>query len=198
MMVIISDFECHSFLKAKLESKVGPRRRRTCESEMDRIGTSRINDVARTVFATECPFFDAQDSLDVEIGDRSVRVAYSSFELSDAPREITAIRFDLRLSVAELWIGELHVAKPFRRQGVGSQLVRAAEIVASETGMDVVNVFPLGSSGPFWAKLGYVPHRITAKVLSKPCGCCSSIPSLDDAPLTDHSSRTDTQQRHLP
>lgn len=149
---------------------------------MNRIGTSRIEDLVRLVFAAELPFPRVQDGLDVTIGERSVRVAYSSFESSDAPSDRIAIRLHLRLDVGELWISDLHVAKPLRLQGVGRRLVRAAEIVASETRMDVVNLFPLRSSGPFWARLGYVPHRFTARVLSKPCGCCSSIPCLEDAP----------------
>ena len=121
----------------------------------------------RSVFATESPFSTLQDGLDMEIGERSVRVEYSSSEVSAAVSDLTTIKFHLRLADGELWIGDLHVAEPFRRQGVGRRLVQAAEIVASETRMDVVNLFPLRSSGPFWIKLGYVPHRITAKVLSK-------------------------------
>ncbi len=143
---------------------------------MNRIGTSRIEDVVRLVFATELHFSGVQDGLDVKIGERSVRVAYSSFEVSEAAGDLATVKLQLRLDARELWISDLHVAKPFRLQGVGRRLVQAAEIVASETRMDVVNLFPLRSSGSFWAKLGYAPHRFTARVLSKPCGCCSSIP----------------------
>lgn len=148
----------------------------TAECEMNRIGTSRIEEVMQLVFASELPFSSVQDGLDVEIGERSARVAYSSFELSDTAGDLTAIKLHLRLDAGELWISDLHVAKPFRRQSVGRRLVQAAEIVATETKMDVVNLFPLRSSGSFWAKLGYAPHRFTARVLSKPCGCCSSVP----------------------
>ena len=111
--------------------------------------------MVRLVFATELPFSSVQDCLDVEIDDRSIRVAYSSFELSDAPSDITGTRLQFRLDARELWIGDLQVAKPVRLQGVGRELVHAVEIVASETKMDVVNLFPLRSSGPFWAKLGF-------------------------------------------
>ena len=148
---------------------------------MNGIGTSRIEEVIRLVFATELPFASVQDGLDVEIGERSVRVAYLSLKLSDAAGDLTAIKFHPRLDTGELWIGDLHVAKPFRRQRVGRRLVQAAEIVATQTRMDVVNLFPLRSSGSFWAKLGYAPHRFTATVLSKPCGYCSSVPCLEDA-----------------
>lgn len=156
---------------------------------MNSIGTLRIEEVMRLVFPTELPFFGVQDGLDMEIGEQSVRVAYSSFELSGAAGDLTAIKFHLRLDTGELWIGDLHVAEQFRRQGVGRQLVQVAEIVATETNMDVVNLFPLRSSGSFWAKLGYAPHRSTARVLSKPCGCCSSVPYLEDAPLLRCGSR---------
>ena len=141
----------------------------------------------RLVFATELPFSSVQDCLDVEIDERSIRVAYSSFELSDAPSDITGTRLQFRLDARELWIGDLQVAKPVRLQGVGRELVHAVEIVASETKMDVVNLFPLRSSGPFWAKLGFLPHGITARVLSKPCGGCSSIPSFEDVRSPDSS-----------
>ena len=144
-----------------------------------------------------CFFSSAQDGLDVEIDELSVRVVYSSFELSDAPSGLTGIRLHLRLDAGELWIGDLHVARPFRLQGVGRLLVQATEIVASETRMDVLNLFPLRSSGPFWARLGYVPHGITARVLSKPCGGCSSIPSFENVPSPDSSSSMHATQRHL-
>ena len=130
----------------------------------------RIEDLVRSIFASELPFFSEQDGLEMEIAERSVRISYSSFELSDAGSDHTGIDFHLRLDANEMWIGGLNVATTFRMNGVGRRLVQAAEYVATHTRMDGVNLFPLGSSRPFWIKLGYVPHRFTARVLWKPCG----------------------------
>ena len=159
---------------------------------MKGIATSRIEDVVRLAFATQLPFSHRRDDLVVEISEKGVQVAYSSFELSDPPAELTTIKLRLRLDANELWIAEIAVAKPFRLQGVRRRLVQAAEIVACETRMDVVNLFPLRSSGPFWAKLGYVPHEFAAKVLSKACKYCTSIPSAEDLSSLDPSLRTKT------
>jgi len=168
--------------------------RKAGESATNRIVTSRMDDTVRSVFAAELPFFHGQDDLVVEISAKCVQVAYTSFELSDAPAELTTMKLRFQLDTAEVWIGEINVAKPFRLQGVGRRLVRAAEIVASETGMDVVNVFPLRASGPFWAKLGYVPHEFAAKVLSKPCGCSSAVPCSEEFSSQEPSSGTNTPQ----
>lgn len=150
--------------------------------ELNRIGTSQIEDLARSVFLTEVSFSGLQECLKVETGERSVRVTYSSFESSDMSVDVTGIRLDLRLYTGELWIGNLYVAKPSRLLGLGRRLVQAAEIIAYEARMDVLNLFPLRASEPFWAKLDYVPHRFTAKVLSKPSGYCNSVPCLENTP----------------
>lgn len=108
-------------------------------------------------------------------------VTNSSIESSDTSIDVTGIRLDLRLYTGELWIGDLYVAKPSRLLGLGRRLVHAAEIIAYEARMDVLNLFPLRASEPFWAKLGYVPLRFTAKVLSKPSGYRNSVPCLENA-----------------
>lgn len=128
-----------------------------------------IEDIARTVLRKAFHFYHDEDTLVLEIAEQSVRIAYSASQVSESPTDLTGIRLSLWFDVQELWIGDLFVSVPFRSKGLGRQLVQAAEMIAHETGIEVVHVFPIHSSQSFWLKLGYVPHRYTARVLSKSC-----------------------------
>ncbi len=83
---------------------------------------------------------------------------------ADAPTEMQ-LRYHPAASA--LWICTLHVAGSERLTGVGRALLRAAEQVASTVGARAVHVFPIGSAGGFWRRMGYEPHEVTVRVLSK-------------------------------
>lgn len=111
--------------------------------------------------------FSDDDTLVLTKAHRSVRIIYSSARASVAPSDLTEMELRLRHGTEEMWIGSLHVAVPFRRMGLGRQLVEAAEEIARAAGVAVINVFPLYSSRSFWLKMGYRSHLATSGVLSK-------------------------------
>ncbi len=77
---------------------------------------SRIDDVIRSGFATKLRFSHRQDDQELETGEKSVQVLYSSFELSDTAGDRTSMKLRLQLDANEMWIVDLTVAKPFRLQ----------------------------------------------------------------------------------
>ena len=129
--------------------------------------TSGIESIVRDILRQELPFFCRDDALTLEERRQVFRIVYSSTQTSVFPSDPTVLKLRLRPDVREMWIGDLRVSTPFRMAGLGRQLVTAAEEVACATGMAEVNVFPLSSSWGFWLKMGYAPHRHTARVLSK-------------------------------
>ena len=126
-----------------------------------------IGDIARSVLRRTVSCFSDDDTLVVKEAHPNIRVVYSPARASGGPSDPTMIRLCLRRDTAEMWIGSLHVAVPFRSKGLGRQLVQAAEEFARAAGVAIVNVLPLYSSHPFWAKMGYRSHPCTSRVLSK-------------------------------
>jgi GNAT superfamily N-acetyltransferase len=69
-----------------------------------------------------------------------------------------------------LWIAHVHVCWSLRGQGLGRELVLAAEATARAIGLPAVRVYPLPHAADFWRLLGYVPDPRTARVLRKRVG----------------------------
>ena len=59
------------------------------------------------------------------------------------------------------------VLADIEQKGIGRQMVRATERIASMLGIRAINLFPLFGSESFWRKMGYRPHHRTARVMSK-------------------------------
>ena len=68
----------------------------------------------------------------------------------------------------ELWFFKLHVARPFRRQGLGSRIVATCEKLGYWLGGSRVSLVSLQNAKGFWRKLDYHPHRTMPRVLTKP------------------------------
>lgn len=75
----------------------------------------------------------------------------------------------------ELWFFELHVARPFRRQGIGTRIVASCERLGRWLGSTRISLMSLRDAKGFWRKLNYRPHRTMPRVLTKsldpPTGC---------------------------
>jgi len=139
---------------------------------------SDIDKALRNVLSRELPFFCSDDALTVGKTSHDVQLAYCSSRTSASPTDPTAMELRIQFDVRQMWIGDLRVSGPFRAAGLGRRLVRAAEQIARATGMAEVNVFPLASSPGFWSKMGYTPHRHTARVLTKSMDLdCQAQPS---------------------
>lgn len=140
---------------------------------------SGIENIVRDVLRKELPFFCRDDALTLEKTCHGFRITYSSTQASVSPSDATVLKLRLQRDVREMWIGDLRVGTRFRMAGFGRQLVTAAEGVARATGMAEVNVLPLSSSRDFWLKMGYAPHRHTARVLSKPVNRHSHLQEIE-------------------
>jgi GNAT superfamily N-acetyltransferase len=113
----------------------------------------------------------ASDDLQVECETVAVQISYVASDLSMPRGEATTLELRCHFDSLDMWIRELHVAAPFRSRGLGTDLVMAAESIASALGMRAVQVLPLSPARRFWSKMGYVPQKRTARVLVKRLQC---------------------------
>jgi len=124
--------------------------------------------IAQSVIAEELRCYDQQDELLLESRCQGAHMAYVSARASRSPSDITCMTCEISFERSEMWFSTLQVSSAFREQGLGRQLVTAAERIACAVGLQVVNGFPLHSSRPFWEKMGYRAHPRIAHVLTKP------------------------------
>ena len=96
-----------------------------------------------------------------------IRMANIAARTSPDARDVTSVELGFQSDRNEMWISSLSVPTPFRSIGLGRQLVQAAENVARQMGVRIINVFPLTSARSFWDKMGYRPHPRTARVVWK-------------------------------
>ena len=129
------------------------------------IGTIPV--VARSVLRETVCCFDEGNTVTVETGRHGVRVAYTSTRASRDAGDVTRLECRVDFQSSQMWVDDLRVASSLRSNGIGRQLVAAAERIASTLGLQTVNVFPLVSAGHFWRKMGYTSHPKTARVVTK-------------------------------
>ncbi len=67
----------------------------------------------------------------------------------------------------ELWFFKLHVARPFRHQGLGSRIVASCERLGRSLGSSRISLMSLRDAKGFWTKLDYRPHETMPRVLCK-------------------------------
>jgi GNAT superfamily N-acetyltransferase len=112
------------------------------------------------------------DELDVQCATAAVQINYVAAGASTSSGEVTSLELWCHFDGLEMWIRQVRVAAPYRLRGLGTELVTAAESIASALGMRAVRVLPLPPARRFWSKLGYVPQGRTARVLVKHLGRC--------------------------
>ena len=127
-----------------------------------------IRATVREVYREEVSVSDEKDRLEILEEHHQIQLTYFFQEASRDSRETTHVKLRFHPDRAEMWLGALEVASPYRSRGIGREIARAVEVVAQRLGIQEINLFPLFRSGPFWQKLGYGEHRSrAARVLSK-------------------------------
>ena len=126
-----------------------------------------IEHVVRNVFRQAVSSYGDDDTLVAEKRLRDASITYTSATASAAPWDQTGIALRLHLDTGEMWIDSIRVAVPFRRRGLGTQLVAAAEAIACAAHVTVIHVFPLLAARSFWTRNAYGHHACTSRVLSK-------------------------------
>ena len=130
-----------------------------------------VRNIARKMIKYQFSWFDYCDPLIVEGVFPEVCVFYVSTKTSNLEHR-TFVDCRFHFDCRQMWIGFLEVAACHRLQGVGRQLVRAAEATADALGMEEVRILPVPSSVDFWLKLDYTPDPRSARVFWKnPAGC---------------------------
>ncbi len=127
----------------------------------------QIERAVRNVFRGMVLSYSDDDTLVAEKSLRCTSITYSSVGASSAHLDRTGIALRLHFDVGEMWIDSLSVAAPYRRKGLGTQLVVAAEAIACASRIDVIHVFPLLAAQSFWTRNSYLRHSCTSRVLSK-------------------------------
>jgi len=126
-----------------------------------------MSHIARAALTEHFEPVCAGDHLHLEWRTTALQINYIASLVSTPPGDVTSLDLRCHWECREMWIRELRVATPFRLQGLGSNLVTAAESIAVALGMSVVHTLPLTPARRFWSKLGYVPQRRTARVVIK-------------------------------
>jgi GNAT superfamily N-acetyltransferase len=96
-----------------------------------------------------------------------VLIQYSTSECSSGEHG-TFVKLRWHPSDAELWFFKLYVARPRRRQGLGSRIVATCEKLGHLLGSSRVLLMSLREAKPFWRSLGFRPHPTLPRVLTKP------------------------------
>ncbi len=128
---------------------------------------SEILNVVRTTLCDTFSWFDKDDRLVVEQHARQVYLFYSCLRASRGDQATTILECRFNLDASEVWIGRLQVSSVFRLQGLGRELVLAAERISTLMEMREINIFPLVAAVDFWRKMGYKWKPRTARVLCK-------------------------------
>lgn len=125
-----------------------------------------VRDIARKMFECQFSWFDQCDPLIVEGAFPEIRVFYVCTTTSNLDHR-TFVDCRFHFDSRQMWIGSIQVAACHRGQGIGRQLVRAAEATASALGIAEVRILPMPASVDFWLKLDYAPDPRSARVFWK-------------------------------
>jgi GNAT superfamily N-acetyltransferase len=127
---------------------------------------SDIRGITGTMFESQLPRFDHCDTLTVDGAFPAIRICYVSPGASNSD-DRTVVDCRLHFDSRQMWIRSIQVPVCHRRQGVGRQLVAAAEATANALGMEEVRILPVTSSVEFCLKLNYAPAPRSARVFWK-------------------------------
>lgn len=122
---------------------------------------------ARIAFAEHVRRFDERDQVIVHVEPPQLRLIYVSVRASRQSSSATFIQCKVDDEREQMWITSLQVSDALRRQGLGREMVAAAEATARAIGMSRVSVLPYVSAVAFWDSLGYVPESRMSRVLQK-------------------------------
>ena len=145
------------------------------------LNTNSALALARSAFREKVSCFDEGDPVVVENGFQQTRILYICVRASGGTSESTFVECRIDFDSRQMWIGALEVSTSFRLQGLGRQLAEAAEEIARQIGIGMVNVFPLPSAQAFWRKMGFRPHPRMARVLSREFSSSQPSPGGDEA-----------------
>jgi GNAT superfamily N-acetyltransferase len=126
-----------------------------------------LTTLARTAFAAHVRLYDTRDQLRVQAEARAVQLAYVSVRAGETSPGATYIQCRMDRDYSQMWITFVQVAGELRRQGLGRDMVRAAEATARAAGLHTIRVFPVMPAIRFWKSLGYTPDDHTSRVLQK-------------------------------
>jgi len=148
--------------------------------------TNTIRVIATKVLRRMVGCFDDVDEIAVDVDHNGVCVVYTSTRNTLAANDLTQMKCRADIRSGQMWVADLRVASPLRSNGIGRQLVAAAETLAAHLGLRTLNAFPLVSARRFWIKMGYTSHpnmaRVVKKDLPKPCPAGLSLqnPAIPD------------------
>jgi len=125
-----------------------------------------VRDIARQMFEGRFSWFDRIDPLVVEGAIPEVRVFYVCGKISNSEQR-TFVDCRFHFDSLEMWIGSIQVVACHRGQGVGRQLVRAAEATANALGIEEMRILPTPAAVGFWSKLGFRLAPRSARVMWK-------------------------------
>ena len=151
----------------------------TSGSSMDR---DSIRAIAMTVLRRMVGCFDEGDEVSVDMWGHGVRVVYTSSRASRNSDDVTQLKCRADFQKGQMWVDDLRVASRLRANGLGRQLVAAAEKLAADLGLRALSAFPLVSATRFWTKMGYTSHPTTARVVKKDITKICSITSQSSGP----------------
>lgn len=157
------------------------------------LSSQSLEAAARSAFAEHVRLYDDGDQIIVDVELRQLRFVYVNFRASRQSGSDTFIECHVAKSCEQMWISRLQVSDPLRRQGLGREMVEAAEATARAIGVPVIKVYPLIGAAGFWEQLGYTPDQRFARVQQK--DCWTRRPSGSDPKRSSANGRLDARAR---
>lgn len=94
-----------------------------------------LDSTARLAFAKYVRLFDKRDQIIVHAEPHQLRLVYVSVRGSRQSGSATFIQCRVDLKLQQMWINSLQVSDALRRQGLGREMVAAAEATARAIGV---------------------------------------------------------------
>jgi GNAT superfamily N-acetyltransferase len=111
--------------------------------------------------------YDDRDRLAVHAEPGELRLVYVSVRATRLSRTATFMQFRVDEQGEQMWITGLQVSETSQRQGLGREMVHAAEDTARRIGASSIKIWPLVSAVGFWESMGYRPDARMSRVLCK-------------------------------